>query len=284
MAIPPAFRPFAASRLLPLFGLLALAAAADRSHAQHLAATAPAAHDEVAAAIAEASRRFGVPEQWIRSVMRVESAGDASAVSRAGAMGLMQVMPATYAELRNRHGLGTNPFAIRENILAGTAYLREMYDRYGAPGFLAAYNAGPGRWEAYLRRARPLPGETVDYLARLTPAIGHAAPSPALEARPLRILSPGESPLFVASRSASPETVAVVAEDHSASRNPPAVATSNGPFVRRDGGNIAPSSAAFSGIDASTAAPVTSRPQSAERVDYAPRDPLFVRLSTTGPR
>ncbi|WP_447411863.1 lytic transglycosylase domain-containing protein, partial [Clostridium perfringens] len=77
--------------------------------------------------------------------MRVESAGDAHAVSRAGAIGLMQIMPATYAELRRDLGLGPDPFAVRDNVLAGTAYLRRMYDRYGSPGFLAAYNAGPGR-------------------------------------------------------------------------------------------------------------------------------------------
>jgi len=133
--------------------------------------------DPISAAVAEASRRFGVPQSWIWSVMRVESAGRARAVSHAGAMGLMQVMPGTYADLRSRHGLGPDPFDIRDNILAGAAYLREMFDRYGATGMLAAYNAGPGRWEEHLRGVRRLPRETVNYLARLGPAVGVSAPT-----------------------------------------------------------------------------------------------------------
>lgn len=137
-----------------------------------------------AAHVAEASRRFGIPEVWIWSVMRVESAGDPSATSHAGAMGLMQVMPGTYAELRLRHGLGPNAYDPRDSILAGAAYLREMHDRYGSAGFLAAYNAGPGRWEDYVSRGRPLPAETVSYMARLGPMVGgSAASSPAIVAQ-----------------------------------------------------------------------------------------------------
>ncbi len=127
--------------------------------------------DPHAAFIAEASHRFGIPEHWIRAVRRVESAGDVRAISSAGAMGLMQVMPDTWAELRIRHGLGRDPYDPRDNILAGTAYLREMYDRYGSPGFLAAYNAGPGRYEEYLA-GRPLPAETRAYVAILAPLVG----------------------------------------------------------------------------------------------------------------
>lgn len=131
--------------------------------------------------VAEASQRFGIPEPWIWSVMRVESAGNPAATSHAGAMGLMQVMPGTYAELRSRYGLGLDAYDPRNSILAGTAYLREMHDRYGATGMLAAYNAGPGRWEDYVSRARPLPGETVAYMARLAPLVGSsAAPSPTM--------------------------------------------------------------------------------------------------------
>ena len=97
--------------------------------------------------IAEASDRFNLPEPWIREIMRVESGGQQylngrPITSSAGAMGLMQVMPATYEELRRRHDLGSDPYDPRNNILAGTAYLREMYDLFGSPGFLAAYNAG----------------------------------------------------------------------------------------------------------------------------------------------
>ncbi|MDT9600417.1 lytic transglycosylase domain-containing protein [Sphingosinicella sp. GR2756] len=142
------------------------------------------ATDPYATYIEEASRRFGIPQAWIRAVMRVESAGNPSATSRAGAMGLMQVMPGTFAELRARYGLGANPYSPRDSILAGTAYLREMHDRYGSAGFLAAYNAGPGRWEDHVYRRRPLPAETVVYMARLAPLVGgSAAPNAAAIAR-----------------------------------------------------------------------------------------------------
>ena len=123
--------------------------------------------------VADAAQRFGIPEAWIWSVMRVESAGNARAVSRAGAMGLMQIMPGTWAQLRVRHGFGTDPFDVRDNIMAGAAYLREMYDRYGnASAMLAAYNAGPGRYDDHLAHGRPLPAETVAYLARLGAVTG----------------------------------------------------------------------------------------------------------------
>lgn len=128
--------------------------------------------DDVAVHIAQASRRFGLPETWISAVVSVESAGDPRAVSRAGAMGLMQIMPATWAELRLRYGLGADPFDPRDNILAGSAYLRELHDRYGVAGFLAAYNAGPGRYEDSLATGRPLPAETRAYLAKLSPVVG----------------------------------------------------------------------------------------------------------------
>src|SRR5579872_805748 len=109
-----------------------------------------------AAIVTEASRRFGVPERWIRAVMQAESGGRQRARSPKGAMGLMQIMPKTWTELRARHGLGADPFDPRDNILAGAAYIRELHDRYGAPGFFAAYNAGPGRYERHLATERPL--------------------------------------------------------------------------------------------------------------------------------
>jgi len=86
-------------------------------------------------------------------------------------MGLMQIMPETWAELRLRYDLGNNPYDPHDNILAGTAYLRELRDRYGAPGLLAAYNAGPARYEEHLA-GRPLPAETQAYLQKLVPVIG----------------------------------------------------------------------------------------------------------------
>ena len=126
--------------------------------------------------IHEASGRFGVPELWVRRVMRQESGGQEDVISWAGAMGLMQVMPDTYSDLRGRYSLGDDPFDPRNNILAGTAYLREMYDRYGAPGFLAAYNAGPNRLDRYLNNGTPLPEETINYVALIAPSLGAGTP------------------------------------------------------------------------------------------------------------
>lgn len=132
--------------------------------------------EELDAYILESSYRFNIPAQWIRAVMQVESGGRTHLngrpiTSHAGAMGLMQVMPATYEELRREHDLGRNPHHPRDNILAGTAYLRKMYDLFGSPGFLAAYNAGPGRYSQFLNEGRPLPAETRRYVALIHPRI-----------------------------------------------------------------------------------------------------------------
>jgi soluble lytic murein transglycosylase-like protein len=78
--------------------------------------------------------------------MHVESADDSRAVSHAGAMGLMQIIPATGKELRPLCCLGSDAFSPHDNILTGVSYLRERHDRYGSPGCLAAYDAGPGRY------------------------------------------------------------------------------------------------------------------------------------------
>jgi D-alanyl-D-alanine carboxypeptidase len=126
--------------------------------------------------IREAAGRYRVPERWVRAVMQQESGGEQQATSSAGAMGLMQVMPATYEELRMRNRLGDDPYDPHNSILAGTAYIREMYDRYGAPGFLAAYNAGPDRVDNYLAGRSNLPDETVNYLAAITPNLGNDVP------------------------------------------------------------------------------------------------------------
>ena len=115
--------------------------------------------------VEEAARRFAIPPRWIRAVMQAESGGDARALSAQGAMGLMQIMPGTWAELRLRYGLGADPYDPHDNITAGAAYLREMHDRYGDPGFLAAYNAGPDRYKEHVATGRPLPAETVSYMA-----------------------------------------------------------------------------------------------------------------------
>lgn len=122
--------------------------------------------------IAEASARFGIPAQWIRRVIQAESDGRTiwrgrPIVSSAGAMGLMQVMPGTWRDMRILHGLGPDPHDPHDNILAGTAYLRAMFDRFGYPGLFAAYNAGPARYAEHLTAKRALPAETVAYVAEI---------------------------------------------------------------------------------------------------------------------
>lgn len=146
--------------------------------------------------VAEAAKRFAIPERWIRAVMHVESTNDMRAVSPKGAIGLMQVMPATWRELRAKHGLGDDPFAPRDNILAGTAYLREMLDRFGRKGFLAAYNAGPRRYEQHLATGRPLPRETLNYVAKLMPIIDGTATVPSGTRRSAVRHDARRSPIF----------------------------------------------------------------------------------------
>lgn len=155
------------SLLLQMMG--GAAAVAATGSAEHMARSLT--RGSFADFIDEASLRFGLPVHWIRAVLDVESAGDVCAKSPKGAMGLMQIMPQTWAELRLRYHLGNDPYDPHDNILAGAAYLRELQDRYGSPGFLAAYNAGPGRYEKHLG-GRRLPAETQTYLAKLAPMIG----------------------------------------------------------------------------------------------------------------
>ena len=177
--------------------------------------------------IEDAARRFNLPPSWVRGVMRMESGGQAMLngrpiTSSAGAMGLMQVMPETFAAMTRRYGLGNNPYEPRANILAGAAFLREMYDRYGPNHFLAAYNAGPGRVDDHLRSGRPLPFETQRYVQALAPQLlGEAgrdqimlpspvqdltsaeglrrAAAPAYRPRPVVPVRHEAAPLFVAS-------------------------------------------------------------------------------------
>jgi soluble lytic murein transglycosylase-like protein len=124
--------------------------------------------------IAQASKRFGVPQSWIRAVMQAESGGrtmlaeNVPIVSGAGAMGLMQLMPSTWREMRAALGLGRNPFDPHDNIFAGAAYLRWLRGKYGYPTMFAAYNDGPGNLEERLKSGGMLPAETRLYLANVT--------------------------------------------------------------------------------------------------------------------
>jgi hypothetical protein len=144
------------------------------AHARHDYTPPGPAEDPWGPYIREASNKYDIPETWIRALMRVESGGKeylngSLITSGVGAMGLMQVMPQTYDELRDRYNLGDDPFDPHDNIMAGVAYMREMYELYGSPGFLAAYNAGPARLDDYLANVRPLPDETRHYVAMIGP-------------------------------------------------------------------------------------------------------------------
>lgn len=216
--------------LLLLAALILAAPGATPADAQEAPVERPSRGDPYGAFIAEAAQRFGVPEAWIRAVMRVESAGDVRAISSAGAMGLMQVMPATWAELRVRHRLGGNPYDPRDNILAGAAYLREMHDRYGSPGFLAAYNAGPGRYEEYLA-GRPLPAETRAYVAALAPVVGGGDLTGPVVVAATDPLAWTRAPLFVVQSAGSGPAASVQSE------SPPDATTASAP--ERDQGPVA---------------------------------------------
>lgn len=167
--------------------------------------------------IDEASTRFGLPAEWIRRVMRVESGGRTMRggrpiTSSAGAMGLMQLMPRTWAEMRARLRLGPDPHAPRDNILAGSFYLSLMHERFGYPGLFAAYNAGPGRYAAHLASGRALPAETRAYLRAVVANVPPVAPAGrarrgliffAMRGRVQPVAQPAADGLFVALRPAA---------------------------------------------------------------------------------
>ena len=122
--------------------------------------------------IDEAAVRFRLPPTLIARIMQIESGGNTHIGgvpirSRAGAIGLMQLMPAPWTAMRDRYDLGHDPDDPRDNIVAGAAYLRLMIDRFGYPGAIAAYNAGPTRYAAYLAHQSGLPLETIAYLGAI---------------------------------------------------------------------------------------------------------------------
>lgn len=160
------------ARLIVMMSVLAL---------QWPAPSAAAPTDRWGTHIQEASRRFSIPAAWIRRVMTAESGGRTTLAgrpieSRAGAMGLMQLMPATWREVRARLRLGADPHDPRDNILAGAFYLREMHERFGYPGLFAAYNAGPARYSRHLATGRPLPAETLHYVSAVAGSAAAASP------------------------------------------------------------------------------------------------------------
>ncbi|MFG1421320.1 lytic transglycosylase domain-containing protein [Roseixanthobacter liquoris] len=225
------------------FSWSAAALSAEGSATQKL----PSPTDRYADFVTEAAERFDIPATWIRAVLRAESDGDARTTSPKGAMGLMQIMPETWAELRIHYGLGDDPSDPHENIMAGAAYLRELFDRYGNPGFLAAYNAGPGRYEAS-RKGRALPPETRAYVDKLAPEIVRGDAEPEAPGRSVTL--PAEPPLWAGAPIFVLQRIRTLATDRTQTGSvPPApdvrnvsaiVPQSNGLFVARGGPGGAP--------------------------------------------
>lgn len=114
--------------------------------------------------INEASAKYGVDPDLPRAMMQQESRGNPNAVSRVGASGLMQLMPATAKEL----GV-TNIFDPAQNIDGGIRYLSQLLGKYGdVEKAVQAYNMGPGAFDKYQAGERKLPGETADYLGKVS--------------------------------------------------------------------------------------------------------------------
>jgi hypothetical protein len=268
-------RPVAACLLL---GVLAACGTQQQSHAPASSSgwARPASydppgppHDPWGPYIRQASQRFDVPERWIREVMRQESGGRVSATSRVGAMGLMQVMPGTYQELTRRYGLGGDPYHPWDNLMAGTAYIREMYDLYGAPGFLAAYNAGPRRLEDYLWGNRGLPTETRNYVARIGPRIQGV--SPGRRAAP-EIYAAAEIPLNIPPGPRRGDTATMLALRDQRRAAEPAIQVAQlppGPVVRMD--PIPDGSTSQAPIQLASAGPVVAMAPVASIADFQRR-------------
>jgi len=122
--------------------------------------------DRLSVLVAEAAQAYHVRPELVQAVIDAESRGDPSAVSRAGAEGLMQLMPAT----SEQYGV-FNPFDPQANVDGGTHYLADLLRRYrgNLRLALAAYNAGPGAVSA--AHGVPNFGETQAYVARVTAAL-----------------------------------------------------------------------------------------------------------------
>ncbi len=131
--------------------------------------------DDYEALIAEEARRHGVRTDLVRAVVQVESGFNPYARSPKGALGLMQLMPATVEQLGVK-----NPFDPAENVRAGVAYLRQLLDRYGEDEqlALAAYNAGPGAVDRHGQTIPPY-AETRQYVSRIKGLAGAQRPKSA---------------------------------------------------------------------------------------------------------
>jgi Transglycosylase SLT domain len=154
--------------------------------------------------VKEASRRFNISGQWIRAVIMIESGGktmlteNRPIISRAGAMGLMQLMPETWREMRRAYALGPDPYDPHDNIMAGAATLSLLYQQYGYPTMFAAYNDGPGMLEAHRALNEPVPAETASYVrdiaSILSTGVRHR---PGSKAALARLTRPDGAPVMI---------------------------------------------------------------------------------------
>lgn len=108
--------------------------------------------------VREKAMAYGLDPNVAEAAMMQESGGNPNAVSPKGAMSLMQLMPGTAKEL------GVDPMDPVQNIDGGVRYLKQQVDKFGVAGGLAAYNAGPGRYERSGRNLAVLPQETQNYV------------------------------------------------------------------------------------------------------------------------
>lgn len=227
-----------------VLGVVVLVTAAEAADAPP---SMPSHIDQWQDIIGEAAGRFGIPDAWIRGVMQAESGGRARLngrpiMSPKGAMGLMQVMPDTYRNLRVQYGLGGNAYDPHDNIFAGAAYLRQMYDRYGYPSLFAAYNAGPKRFEDFLFDGRALPRETLDYVGGIVPG-ANIAFSPAADLPPGAVPgTPAVDDLHPATP--HPDGLFFARKDVNATANPPAATGANSGPHRSDSTNFAATNSA----------------------------------------
>jgi transglycosylase-like protein with SLT domain len=149
--------------------------------AEHPQSASPVSSEQItrwSPFIKEAARRFGIAEDWIKAVIRMESGGHTTLangtpiISSKGAMGLMQLMPQTWRDMQREYGLGRDPYDPHDNVLAGTAYLRWLYGKFGFPEMFAAYNAGPATVDAWSADMGALPQETRAYVRGISQILG----------------------------------------------------------------------------------------------------------------
>lgn len=141
-------------------GTIVRTASSDRSSYNHYLP------NQVRDVIERSSKEMGINPALVKAVAMVESRGNQGAISPAGAIGVMQLMPGT------ARGLGVNPYDLEQNIRGGSMYLKRQLDRYqgSIPLALAAYNAGPGAVDKY--QGIPPFKETRKYITDVMKALG----------------------------------------------------------------------------------------------------------------